>query len=139
MQGQGVSRDYAQAEKWLLCAASKGHGDAAYNLGILYEKRAPGLTGEPDHAAAAKYLQIAANQGIADGQCFLSYLYANGAGVPKDEVAAYQWMTLAAQNGNTNCISQVSPLLAQITADQIKEAKKRIAVWAPTPHPLFNY
>ena len=93
----------------------KGHGDAAYNLEIICERLAPGLSGPPDHVAAAKYLQIAAGQGIADGQCLLGTLFADGNGVAKDNVAAYEWMTLAAQNGNAGCSQRITPFLPQMT------------------------
>jgi TPR repeat protein/Flp pilus assembly protein TadD len=139
MMGQGVSRDYDEAEKWLKAAVEKGHGDAAYNLGVIYERHAMGLSGPPDHVAAAKYLQIAADQGIADGQCLLGTLYANGYGVAKDSIAAYQWMTLAAQNGNAGCSQGITPFLSQMSPDQIAEAKRRVAAWTPKPHPQFNY
>ena len=139
MMGQGVSRDYDEAEKWLKAAVEKGHGDAAYNLGIIYERRAPGLSGPPDHIAAAKVLQIAADQGIADGQCMLGTLFADGNGVAKDNVAAYEWMTLAAQNGNAGCSQRITPFLSQMTPDQIADAKRRVAAWTPKPHPQFNY
>ena len=139
MQGLGVPRDYNEAEKWFKVAAEKGHGDAAYNLGVLFEKRNPGQTGKPDHEAAAKYLQIAADQGIADGQCFLGTLFAAGNGVPRDNVAAYQWMTLAAQNGNPQCSQGITPLIPQMTTEQLAEAKRRATDWSPKPHPQFNY
>jgi hypothetical protein len=139
MMGQGVSRDYDEAEKWLKAAVDKGHGDAAYNLGVIYERHAPRLSGPPDHVAAAKYLQIAADQGIADGQCMLGTLFADGNGVAKNNVAAYEWMTLAAQNGNAGCSQRITPFLPQMTPDQIAEAKRRVAAWTPKPHPQFNY
>jgi len=117
----------------------KGHGDAAYNLGVIYERHAPGISGPPDHVAAAKYLQIAAGQGIADGQCMLGMLFADGNGVAKDYVVAYEWMTLAAQNGTAGCSQRITPFLSQMTPDQIAEAKRRVAAWTPKPHPQFNY
>ena len=137
--GQGVSRDYAEAEKWLLRAAEGGHGDAAYNLGLLYLRRLPGQTGAPDAEKAAKYLQMAADQGIGDGQCQLGMLYSEGTGLPKDNVLAYQWTLLASHNGAEQCLQPMKKLEAEMKPDQVDEAKRRAAAWKPQPHPGFTY
>ncbi|MBI3039708.1 sel1 repeat family protein [bacterium] len=34
--GDGVSKDYKEAEKWLRLAASQGDSDAQHNLGVMY-------------------------------------------------------------------------------------------------------
>ena len=36
LEGFGVSRDYFAAMDWFFKAAAQGHGDAEYNLGIMY-------------------------------------------------------------------------------------------------------
>jgi len=90
-------------------------------------------------AFSAGRISLAADQGIADGQCLLGTLFADGNGVVKDNVAAYEWMTLAAQNGNADCSQGISHLLPQMTPEQIAEAKRRVASWTPKPHPQFNY
>ena len=54
-------------------------------------------------------------------------------------VAAYQWMMLAAQNGNAQCSQGITALIPQMTPEQVAEAKRRIQSWSPKPHPQFNY
>lgn len=135
--GQGVERDYAQAEKWLRMAADAGHGDAAYNLGLIYLGAFAEAPRPPDQAA--KYFQIAAAQGIGDAQCTLAGLYSQGSGVPKDNVAAYEWTLLATRHGTEQCGRGLKALESQMRPEQIQEAKRRAATWKATPHPAFNY
>jgi len=139
LMGQGVSRDYAQAEKWLLVAAEGGHGDASYNLGLMYLGKFPDQPGPRDEARAAKYLQAAADQGIGDGQCYLGKLYAEGTGLAKNNILAYQWMLLASKNGAEQCLQFLKPLEAAMKSNEVEEARRRAAAWSPQPHPQFNY
>ena len=116
-----------------------GHGDAAYNLGVIYAGILSGVTVKPDEALAAKYLRIAADQGIGDGECVLASLYSNGKGVPRDDVAAYQWALLATEHGTEQCAASLKSLKNKMTAAQIQQARSQAAVWRPIPHPMFNY
>ena len=45
--------------------------------------------------------RIAARQGLARAQHNLGLMYANGEGVPQDDVLAYAWWNLAAAQGHT--------------------------------------
>jgi TPR repeat protein len=139
MQGQGVSRDYSEAEKWFRVAAEGGHGDAAYNLGLLYLHRLPDQSGQPDEAQASKYFRVAADQGIGDGQCSLGMMYAESKGLPKDLVLAYQWMLIASQYGAEQCLPALKTLEKGMRPDQVDEAKRLASAWRPQPHPGFNY
>jgi uncharacterized protein len=139
LTGQGVSKDYAEAEKWFRVAADGGHGDAAYNLALLCLGSFPGQAGQADNAQAAKYFRMAANQGIGDGQCYLGKLYADGRGLMKDDVSAYQWMLLASQNGAEQCMQALKTIETEMKPEQVDEAKRRAAAWKPQPHPGFTY
>ena len=53
-----------------------------------------------DYATALKEWQPLAEQGDADAQFNLGIMYANGEGVPKDDVEAARWWRLAAEQGH---------------------------------------
>jgi len=53
-----------------------------------------------DYATALHEWQPPAEQGHADAQYHLGLLYANGQGVPKDDVQAWQWYEKAAVQGH---------------------------------------
>jgi hypothetical protein len=56
---------------------------------------------EQEDPEVARY-RLAANQGDASAQDSLGVCYANGRGVPKDEVEAVRWFRLAADQGDDN-------------------------------------
>jgi len=133
IEGQGIPQDNAQAEKWFKVAAEAGHGDAAYNLAIIYQNK-------NDRTSEVKYLQIASDQGIADGQCLLGQMYAEGLALPKDQIAAYEWATLAIKNGALACQKVIDALQkSKMSSADIAEAKRRADAWQPKAHPGFNY
>jgi uncharacterized protein len=130
LTGQGVERDISQAMFWFQKAAEGGHADAAFNLGALYANQIPGRTEPPDFVSAAKYLTIAANQDISDGQCMLGLLYAQGYGVPQDDVTGYAWILLSLR-GSHACVTDEVNLRARMSPEQVAEAQKRAAAFKP--------
>jgi len=52
-----------------------------------------------DYKQAVKWYTKAAEQGDADAQYNLGLMYANGQGVPQDNVYAHMWSNLGAANG----------------------------------------
>ena len=86
-EGEGVSQDYAEAEKWYRLAAEAGDDDAQYRLErILY----------------VKSTRIEAEAGDAEAQYELGQMYANGDDVVQDDVEAVKWIRLAAEAGRTD-------------------------------------
>ena len=52
-------------------------------------------------------------------------MYANGIGVPEDQVLAYMWWNLAAANGYENAYTNNKGIIAKrMTSSQIAEAQK---------------
>ena len=49
-------------------------------------------------------------QGHADAQYNLGVMYANGSGVPKDEVKAVEWYRKAAQQGHAHAQSKLKAI-----------------------------
>ena len=126
--GQGVTRNYAEAAKWFRKAAEQGHATAQNNLGVCYENgrgvaknRLQAMkwytqAAEQGHAdaqcnlgvcyyqsefytEAAKWIRKAAEQGNARGEFLLGNLYAVGKGVPKNVNTTIQWWKKSAKQG----------------------------------------
>ena len=111
--GLGVSVDTLQAAKWFVLAARQGDPKAQYSLAFLYAndpavtcaavvpRDCEGMLGDqPDAALAAIWYRLAAGQGMADAQNNLGAMYGAGLGVPLDDVQAYAWFSISADQGN---------------------------------------
>jgi uncharacterized protein len=124
--GQGVSKDESEAMKWYRLAADQGRSDAQYQLGHLsYQQN--------EYAEAAKWFRLAAEQGRPDAQSNLGVMYAEGEGVPRDDIQALMWFTLAAAQNHKDAIENRDNALSSMTADQIAAAKKLAREWSAAP------
>jgi TPR repeat protein len=95
--GDGVSKNYAEAEAWLLKAANQGNSTAQNYLGTRY-MRGEGVALYP--AEAMRWYLKAAGQGDAAGEFNVGYAYENGfGGVATDPQQALSWYRKAAQQG----------------------------------------
>jgi TPR repeat protein len=63
-------------------------------------------------------------QGDADAQNFLGFMYADGDGVPEDNVQAYAWWSLAAAQGHENASMAKDIIRKEMTSTQITEAEE---------------
>lgn len=79
-----------------------------------------------DHAEAARWFRLAAEQGRADAQHLLGVLYADGQGVPQDDVAAYMWFNLAAAQGIDEAAKNRDIMAGRLTA-AAREAAQRLS------------
>lgn len=84
-----------KALKWYLASASQGCTDANYDLGHLYWK---GTGVEQDFNKALDHFLISANNNRLDAQYMLGFLYME----TKNLKMAYEWFSLAANNGEPN-------------------------------------
>ena len=69
-------------------------------------------------------LQRLAERGDADPQFNLSIMYNNGGGVPEDDVRAYAWLNLAAEQGFEPAVKVSDSLRERMTRKQIARARK---------------
>ena len=87
-------------------------------------------------AEAVKWLMLAANQGDKRGQVDMADVLLTGKLVKQDLIEAYKWSDLAA-HGSTDeaaiasCGSIRDAAVLKMSADQITEAKKRVADFKP--------
>ena len=95
-EGNGVTKDYAQAVNWYRKAADQGDAEGEIRLGGMYYD---GHGVPKDVVQIANWYRKAAEQGNAIGQYNLGVLYSNGDGVPKDHVEAATWYRKAADQG----------------------------------------
>ena len=131
--GRGVERDDAEASRWIRRAAEQGYAPAQYNLGLLHFRNR-GVAGSD--AEAARWYRAAAVQGYAPAQAGLGYLHIYGAGVEQDHVLAYMWLELARRGAADDFTRRLyeqrrDELRADMTADDIREARRRADAWRP--------
>ena len=73
----------------------------------------------------AASLVLAAEQGDATAQYNLGNMYANGNGVPQDDITAHMWFNLAAANGDPAASTSRDLVATQLAAADIAEAQRR--------------
>lgn len=106
LDGDGVPRQYAEAERLFRSAAGQESKWASSNvsvheaqwlLGDLYQS-GRGVT--VDHAEAVKWYRLAADNGIADAQYAMGVALVRGEGIPQDYSEGVRYYRLAADQGN---------------------------------------
>jgi TPR repeat protein len=65
-----------------------------------------------DYTTALRLWRLAAEQGNPDTQYNLGVMYADGRGVPKDDVLAVKWYRLAAEQGNPDAQNNLGAMYA---------------------------
>src|SRR5271166_5291069 len=76
-------------------------------------------------------------QGDADAQMSLGSMYANGRGVPQDDITTHMWFDLAASRAGDATVRQMAvrnrdEAAAKMTPAQIAEAQRMAREWKPT-------
>jgi TPR repeat protein len=142
-----TERNNALVVKWMTLAAQQGFAPALVQLGAVYQ-----LRGVPaDSKKVLEWTYKAAEQGYSDAQVELSDIYSDiyGTGADKDLVAAYMWLKVAIDQGETSfdpsweCIPRESrvdmqymvprmkELVSVMTADQITEGNRLAGSFVP--------
>jgi len=101
-EGNGVKRDTAAAQRWLMQAHQSGIPEAALAMADL-AARTPAsrdkAANEQVVKSALSWYEMAAHGGVPSAQFKLANAYFAGVGLPRDPVQAQQWYTRAAQQG----------------------------------------
>lgn len=92
--GQGVTQDYAKAEKWFRLSAKRGNGKALIKLGVMHENDFGGTT--KNYKEVIKRYRKTAEQGDAKAQYSLGLNYRKGWVGTKDDKEAHKWWKLSA-------------------------------------------
>jgi len=116
--------DHSTAVYWFRIASESNHLKAQEMLGAQLFSGL-GVPANPKEASIWWYK--AAMAGSSTAQASLGVLYALGSGVKKDLIESYKWLTIASLNGNkAAAIQRDDSISLQMTADEIREAQKRI-------------
>ena len=112
--GRGVPEDFVTAYTWLTLAFANGNKQA---MSLISE-----LTRRLDSAEIARI------------RWNIGEMYADGIGVPQDNVTAYMWHLLAELSGETRSRVARERLARSMTADQKSEAQARASEWLRKHH-----
>ena len=123
-KGLGVRRDSAKAMKWLRLAADQDNAQAQYVLGTIYWWK-------NDYAETFKLYLRSAQHGYGYAEDYLGDMYAQGFGVPVDNVQAYFWHDRAAAQGVQNAAEKRDLIAKKLTPDEIAHAQKLAQEWKP--------
>jgi TPR repeat protein len=134
-RGYGVQKDTAKAAKWYGKHADQTGAESQFRLGLMY---AHGNYVPENKAEAMKWVRKAADQGYADAQCKLGEMYLNGdGGVHPDEVEAYAWFHLCAEN-NSEAKEERNRLSRILTPESKARAIKRADELTPKTEKSFT-
>jgi TPR repeat protein len=144
LQGRGVSRDEAEAEKWFRMAAEQGDRSALASLAMMARSQEGSKSARDDKAAridkatpseeatrsdteaAEPPERLAAERGDAQAQIKLAAMYEEGRGVAKDLAEAARWYRLAAEQGHAKAQNILGVLYAEgqgVARDHIEAYK----------------
>jgi TPR repeat protein len=88
-----------------------------------------------DYATALRLWRPLAEQGSANAQYVLGIMYANGRGVPQNDVQAHMWFNLAASRAPASerdeAIKMRNVAASNMTPEQIGEAQRLAQEWKP--------
>jgi restriction system protein len=132
--------DVTQAELWYRKAAQAGRPTAQAKLGnrlLMRSRMGIGLdatTREKLGKEALVWIRPAARQGVARAQADLASILYDGKLAPQNLVEAFMWGALAAENP-MNLVARTAgrtirdAAVLKMTADQIREAQRRLAAF----------
>lgn len=100
-------------------------GDAAAQFALAEYHR-----GDDDPAVMLRWLRESARRGYPLAQTSLGVLYLNGDGVPLDQVEAYAWFTLAADQGEPDALEAEAALSVELSDEELARAKERATRYA---------
>jgi len=84
-----------------------------------------------NYVEAARWYRKAAERGYGGAQNHLALMYAQAWGVPKDLVEAEKWFELGETHGDHLGPDIRAQVTKEISPEQLAEAKKRVAAFAP--------
>ncbi len=84
------------------------------------------------HAEAVSRFRPLAEAGDDRAQYWLGIMYFEGKGVPQDDVRAYLWLSLAAEQGNRGARIGRDAIVPRMSAARLAEAERLLAAerWA---------
>ncbi len=124
LSGSIAEQNPSEGLRWLRDAANDGLPIAQSCLGLLY---ASGLVVEQGEKKAARLYRKAAEYGDPLGQTALALASFRGVGLEQNRVDAYQWMSLAAAQGQEEARNYLPAVEGSLTASELKLAQADVA------------
>ena len=127
-------RKAREAADKLRADAEKGDSKAEYEIGNQYWGRGS----SEDSAEGVKWYRWSAEQGFGDAQLILGFAYQTGHGIEQDNVQADAWYIIAGSSEKSPAqtidlaVYRREIIEANMTPEQIAEARKRAQAWKPT-------
>jgi hypothetical protein len=120
--------DYATALRVFRPLAEQGDSASQFTLAGMYIK---GWGVPKNNAEGVKLYRKAAEQGLSPAQFILGiYHYIDlGVGVPRDNVLAHMWLSLAAKQGHEAAQEYIPKLESKMPSSQIAKAQELAAEW----------
>ena len=119
--------NYEEGMEWMRQAAEQGNDDIQQQYGSnLLALRGPSAGPE-----AAKWFLRSAEQGNTKAQFNLGLLLYEGKLVPRDKIAAYKWITLAAESGSKDAKSLLREMELFLNQTELAEGRKHAAEFKP--------
>jgi len=88
---------------------------------------------DPTRKKAPDYFISAAQQDFGPAQMELGMLYEKGDCLPKDDLQAFLWYALAAQNGEEKAAVSLEKLKGRMNAKNLAVAQEMVENWRPCP------
>lgn len=102
-----VTRNYANAFKYLSSAADNGNAEGMYYLGVCYDN---GMGTPKNHDKALEYYERAAQLGDTNAQAQVGYTYLIGDSVSPDYSTAYSYLKAAADKDNAYACGKIGDI-----------------------------
>jgi hypothetical protein len=96
LQGAGLPKDQQAGAGWLLRAAQRGSAQAAFNVGVMYER---GFIFERDSTRAVEWYRKAAEADLPMAKHNLALLLRDGKGAPRNGKEALDLLRSASRQG----------------------------------------
>lgn len=127
-------KDYVEAMKWYLKAASQGDVKAENSIGFMYDN---GIGVRQDYVAAMRWYRRAADHRYAVAQYNVGLHYDSGLGVPRNLCDAQLWMRRAAAAGNKDAKTWLGSHTRNRQSDRPIEWSNIKNYWIPGGDPGF--
>jgi TPR repeat protein len=111
-QGRGLEKSHDKATQFLQIAANNGSPVAQFDLAVLYNDGAGGMS--MDKAHACQLFEKAADQGYVRAMNNVGYCYQVGVDRKKDDGKAIEYYTKAAEGGSTRSQRNLGILFGQL-------------------------
>jgi TPR repeat protein len=119
--------NYDEGMEWMRKAAEQGNDE----IQQVYANNLLAHRGPSAGPEAAKWFLRSAEQGNTKAQFRLGLLLYEGKLVPGDKIAAYKWITLAAESGSKGAKGLLREMELFLNQAQLVEARKRAAEFKP--------